>query len=229
MSFPVIERGLSMQEQARIITSLPDSAAQFASALSLWQTWKQDAFAKNLDIGECYGGMDQLMREVVRVANQFEAWACLHVDFDQLDDVWPYLLEERFGEACLAVLPPNALAQFDDSDCLRVGVRMGLPIKGIDETPLSSIDMKAPNPIAGSPFREYRIQTARNSTDGEFSAPYTSDDYPYDDDFSEPYLRLFGVSDEGVQEHIADRANYREVLNLVRRLAPGVEFPQVPT
>jgi len=108
-------------------------------------------------------------------------------------------------------------------------VRMGLPIREIDETPLSSIDMKAPNPIAGSPFREYRIQTVRNSIVGDFSAPYTLDDYPYDDDFSEPYLRLSGVSDDGVQEHIADRANYREVLNLVRRLAPGVDFPHVPT
>ncbi len=218
-----------MQEKTEIPTRLPDPAAQFATALSLWQTWKQEEIAKNLDLSECYNGMDQFMREVVRVANQFEAWACLHVDFDLLDDVWPYLLGDRFGEACSAVLPPNALAQFDDSDCLRVGVRMGLPIKGIDETPLSSIDMKAPNPIAGSPFREYRIQTVRNSMDGESSAPYTSDDYPYDDDFSEPYLRLFGVSDDGLQEHIADRPNYREVLNLVRKLAPGVDFPHVPT
>src|SRR5881394_2356330 len=109
MSLPVVERGLSMQGQAGIITSLPDAAAQFASALSLWQTWKHDAIANNLDLGECYNDIDQLMREVVRVANQFEAWACLHIDFDLLDDVWPYLLEDRFGEACLAVLPPNAL------------------------------------------------------------------------------------------------------------------------
>jgi hypothetical protein len=218
-----------MQEEAATPTHLPDPAAQFASALSLWQTWKQEEIARNLNLSECYNGMGQFMREVVRVANQFEAWACLHVDFDVLDDVWPDLLEDRFGEACLAVLPPNALAQFDDSDCLRVGVRMGLPIKGIDETPLSSIDMKAPNPIVGSPFREYRIQTARNSIDGESGSPYTSHDYPYDDDFSEPYLRLFGVSDDGLHEHIADRANYREVLNLVRKLAPGVEFPHVPT
>lgn len=218
-----------MQDQAGLKTRLPDSAAQFATALSLWQTWKQEAIAKNLNLSECYNGIDQFMREVMRVANLFEAWACLHVDFDQLNDVWPYLLEDRFGEACLAVLPPNALAQFDASDCLRVGVRMGLPIKGIDETPLSSIDMKARNPIVASPFREYRIQTVRNSINGESGKPYTSDDYPFDDDFSEPYLRLFGVHDDGIQEHIADRANYREVLNLVRKLAPGVEFPHVPT
>jgi hypothetical protein len=168
------------------------------------------------------------MCEVVRVTIQFETWACMRVDFDLLNDVWPCFLEERFGEACWAVLPLNALAQFDDSDCLRVGVRLGLPIKGIDETPLLSIDVRAPNPIAGSPFCEYRIQTVRNSIDGEITTPFTWDDDPFDDDFSEPYLGLYGVTDDGLIEHIADRATYREARKLVRKLAPGVEFPLAP-
>jgi hypothetical protein len=217
-----------MQRSPLVPAELFDPAAQFASALSLWQTWKQEALATNLDLSECYGGMDQFMREVVRVTTQFEMWACLHIDFDLLEDVWPYLLEERFGEACWAVLPPNALAQFDDSDCLRVGVRLGLPIKGIDETPLLSIDVRASNPIAGSPFREYRIQTVRDSIYGESTVPFTLDDDPFDDDFSEPYVSLYGVSDGGLLEHIADRANYREVVKLTRKLAPGVKFPLSP-
>jgi hypothetical protein len=63
-----------------LTTELPDPAAQFASALSLWQTWKPEAVAKNLDLSECYDGMDQCTREVMRMTNQFEKWACLHVD-----------------------------------------------------------------------------------------------------------------------------------------------------
>lgn len=217
-----------MQRPLFATAEILDPAAQFASALSLWQTWKQEALATNLDLSECYNGIDQFMREVVRVANRFETWACLHVDFDMLDEVWPRLLEDRFGEACLVVLPLNALAQFDDSDCVRVGVRLGLPIKGMDETP-HSIDVRAPNPIAGSLFREYRIQTLRDSIDGAFTAPFTLDDDPFDDDFSEPYLGLYGVSDNGLLDHIADRATYREARKLVLKLAPGVKFPPTPT
>jgi len=216
-----------MREETETTTHLPDTAAQFASAISLWQTWKQEVLAKKLDLSECYNGMDQLRREVVRVANQFEMWASLHVDFDMLDEGWPHLLEDRFGEACLDVLPPNALARFDNSDCLRVAVRLGLPINFIDEL-VSPIDVRASNPIAGSPFREYRIQTVRDSICGESTAPFTLDDDPFDADFSEPYVGLYGVSDGGLLEHIADRPNYREVVKLARKIAPGVKFPLAP-
>jgi len=30
------------------------------------------------------------MREVMRVANQFENWACRNVNFDEFNEVWPY-------------------------------------------------------------------------------------------------------------------------------------------
>lgn len=215
-----------MARKTQIPTKLPDNAAQFAAALSLWQPWKQAVLAENPDLSECYDSMDQLRREVVRVANHFEMWASLHVDFDMLDESWPHLLEKRFGEACLDVLPPNALARFDNGDCLRVAVRLDLPINFIFEL-VSPIDVRASNPIAGSPFPQYRIQTVRDSIYGESTAPFTLNDDPSDGDFSEPYVRLYGVSDGGVLEHIADRKNYREVVKLARKLAPGVKFPLI--
>jgi len=94
-----------MKNKIESTTILPDPAAVFASALSLWQVCQKHAVGDTkLNLSECYNGMDQYMREVMRVASQFETWACLHIDFDELNDMWPYLLEDRFGENCLAVL-----------------------------------------------------------------------------------------------------------------------------
>jgi len=172
--------------------------------------------------------MDQFMREVMRVAAQFEAWACSHVDFDQLTDVWPYLLEDKFGDTCLATILPDALAAFDDSDCLRVAMRLGLPII-LDETVPVPIDLRASNPVPGSTFREFRIQTVRNSTDGEDAVPYVPDDESFDEEFGPPYFGLYGIDQGGTIEHIADRRTYREVLSLARKLAPEIAFPDLPT
>ncbi len=78
-------------------TFFPDSAAVFASALSLWQSCnKRVTSDQHLNLSECYNGMDQFMREIMRIANRFEAWACSHLVFDELNDVWPYLLEDKF-------------------------------------------------------------------------------------------------------------------------------------
>ena len=106
----------------------PDSAAVFACALSLWRASQAWAVQRKLSLSECYKGMDQFMREVMHIANQFEAWACLHINFNELEDVWPYLLEDKFGEACLVELVPNTLAQFDDTVCLRLALRLRLPV-----------------------------------------------------------------------------------------------------
>lgn len=58
------------------------------------------------------------MRIVMNVANLFEGWACKHIDFDQNMDVWPYRLEDDFGEACLAEMFADSLDHFDEDDCL---------------------------------------------------------------------------------------------------------------
>jgi hypothetical protein len=68
----------------------PDPAAVFAAAFSLWEACQACANRDaGLNLSECYNGMDQFMREVMRVGNFFESWSCGHVDFDQPPDVWP--------------------------------------------------------------------------------------------------------------------------------------------
>jgi hypothetical protein len=60
----------------------------------------------------------------------FEEWACKHVDFNQLTDVWPYLLQDSFGEAVLAHLMGSwaDLSLFNTEDCLAVARRLNLKI-----------------------------------------------------------------------------------------------------
>ncbi len=111
-------------------TEAPDSAAIFAIALSLWQEClKREQTEKNFNLSGAYNGFDQFMREVMRVANQFETWSCEHINFAALEDVWPYMLQDRFGETCLAILSPTGLAAFDDHDCLHIAMRLRLPVK----------------------------------------------------------------------------------------------------
>jgi hypothetical protein len=218
-----------MTTETESATVLPDPAAVFASALSLWQACRKHAAdTAKLNPSECYNGMDQFMRELMRVGDQFEAWACSHVDFKELDDVWPYLLEDKFGETCLAVLSPGALARFDDSDCLRVAIRLRLPVILDDKLPVP-IDLSAHNPVSGPGFRAFRIQTVRDSVEDGDPTPYTADDEPFDEEFGHPYFGLYGVGEDGKLEHIADRRTYAEALSLAQKLAPGVAFPTVPT
>jgi hypothetical protein len=217
-----------MANNTELGTLQPDPAAIFAAALSLWEAVHERAEAdKTLDLSDCYNGTDQLMREVMRIANLFETWACQHVAFDELDDVWPYLLEDKFGAACLAVILPSALAQFDETDCLRVAIGLRLPITLDDNLPLP-IDLLAPNPVPGSQFREFRIQTVRNSLEDGDATPFTAADDPFDEEFGSPYFGLYGVGESGLLEHVADRNTFSDVVSLAQKLAPGVQFPLQP-
>jgi hypothetical protein len=202
----------------------PDPAAVFASALSLWQECQKQANNdENLNLSESYNGLDEFMREIMRVATHFETWACQHIDFDELTDVWPYFLEGKFGEKCLSAIFPTALAAFDESDCLRVAMQMRLPIIHDGKLPLP-VDLTVPNPAADSPFKQFRIQSVRNEIEGENISPYTWDDEPFDANFDAPYFALYGVGEDGLLEHIADRKTCAEAVNLVRKIAPGVKF-----
>ncbi len=217
-----------MTTETESATTVPDPAAVFASALSLWKACQKQADEQKLNLSECYNGIDEFMREVMRVGNQFESWACLHVDFDETNDVWPYLLEDKFGDAFLALLPPSALAQFNETDCLSVALHLRLPVMLDDKLPIP-VDVSAPNPNTGTGFREFRIQTVRNSLDDGDVVPFVADDDPLDEEFGERYFGLYGVGEDGKLEHIADRKTYGEILNLVQKLAPGVAFPNSPT
>jgi hypothetical protein len=200
-----------------------DPAAVFAAAFSLWESINDEAaHDPKLNLSECYNGMDQLMREVMRIGNLFEAWSCAHVEFDELNDVWPYLLQDRFGAACLKVLLPTALASFDDSDSLRVALQLRLPVRPEAGLPVP-VDVWIKNPINESPFRQFRIQTVRNHVEDNEVVPYTADDEPFDPDYGEPYFGLYGVEAGGRMEHIADRTTYADAVNLAEKLAPGGE------
>jgi hypothetical protein len=206
-----------------------DPAAVFASAVSLWQACHavmlKDA---SLNLSECYNGIDELMREVMRIATQFEQWADRHIWFEALDDVWPYLLQDKFGQACLTILSPAELRQFDDEDCLRVALQLKLAVKLDNSLPVP-VDVVGANPIVESAFQRFRIQTVRTSLEDDDIAPFVVDDDPFDTSFSRPYFGIYGVDEEGLLEHIADRPTYDEALSLVRKLAPGIDLPDSPT
>lgn len=108
----------------------PDPAAVFAIAQSLWLECHQAAAANSsLNLSDAYNGIDELMREVMQIATHFEKWACVHVDFTQVTEPWPYLLQDRFGRECLSILLPDRLAEFDEHDCRRIATRLGLSLR----------------------------------------------------------------------------------------------------
>lgn len=208
-----------------------DPAAIFAASLSLWEACKRRAAKDpNLNLSDSYAGMDGLMREVVRIATLFEEWACRHADFRKLDDVWPYMLEDCFGKTVLAAFFPEGLAEFNERDCLRVALRLRVPLRLKGDLPFP-VDFCVANPIVGSGFKELQIRSVwepHSDDDGEVMK-MTCDDDPYDEEFTGPRYGLYGIQADGLPEHIADRSTYSEAVALAERLAPGVQFPTTLT
>ena len=209
-------------------TCQPDPAAVFACAQSLWDALQKHAEADSgMDLSDCFNGLDEMMRQVMRIADQFEKWACLHILFDCLDQPWPYLLADQFGTACLKVLFPSSIAAFDEADCLRVALRLRLPVKVDSNLPIP-VDVRAVNPLSGSPFREFRIQTVRTTAEGDAILPFCLDDEPFDEDCGPPYFGIYGITSDGTLEHIADRVTYLDAIDLLEKLVPGIRFPRQP-
>ena len=71
-------------------------------------------------------------------------------------------------------------------------------------------------------------RTVRDDLDDGDVAPFTTDDEPFDEEFGPPYFALYGVEDDDLLEHIADRDAYSEALSLAQKLAPGVALPLKP-
>jgi hypothetical protein len=206
----------------------PDPAAVFACALSLHNAClKRAAEEPGLDLSDAYQGMDTFMREVMRVAEMFEGWACRHVAFQELEDVWPYLLEDRFGAACLEIMSAESLAGFDVDDCFRIASRLRFPM-WLDRSLPLPFCVEVPNPLAGARFGRVRIQTIRHQLDdGGVTAPFTEDDEPFDENYGEPVFGIYGVDEAGLVEHIADRANYHAAWSLMVGLLTGIGFSKV--
>ncbi len=209
-------------------TEQPDPAAVFGCALSLWHECKKPTGAGGrLNLSECYNGGDEFMRVVMRTATQFETWASLHIAFDELNDVWPYLMEDKFGAACVGVMGAENLTRFEDEDCLRVALLLRLPVKVSTGLPVP-LDFTAVNPVPGSSFGAFRIQTVRSVAEGDICEPFTLADDPFDEQFCPPHFALYGVGGDGLLEHIADRLTYAAAACLARNLAPGISFPDAP-
>lgn len=203
----------------------PDPAAIFAAALSLWEAWtKAESMGEELSLSDSYNGMDEFMRQVMRVADLFERWSCDHVFFDALDPMWPYLLHDKFGPACRCAMMPGHLDKFDATDCLRVAMSLQLPMRHSSGLPIPA-DTTAINPVPHSEFVSFRIQSVRDANEGQAAVPYTFDDEPFDEAFGSPYYALYGIRSDAVQEHIAMRPTFADLVRLAECLAPGIRFP----
>lgn len=206
----------------------PDPAAILGAAVSLKKTCEDIAKKERINLSECYNGGDEFMRQVMRVANLFETWCCEHVDFSQFSDVWPYLLEDKFGDAFLKVSYPTCLNEFNSMGCLRVAMALALPVRVVEGLPVP-VNLTAANPNPASPFRHLQIRTVRRHHKDNEISQYTPNDEPDDDDFGTVFFGLYGLEDDGVAEHIADRDSYAQALALAGKLAPGIQFPHDPT
>ena len=58
--------------------------------------------------------------------------------------------------------------------------------------------------------------------------PFFYGDDPLDPEYAPPVVTLYGVDATGRLEPVRDSASYAEARSLVMKLAPGVEFPEMP-
>ena len=206
----------------------PDPAAVFACAKSLHDACiEREKSETSLDLSVTFRGMDQFMREVMRVAELFEKWACRHVAFEEIDEVWPYLLEERFGAACIERVNPDILTDFDLDACFAIASEMNLPL-WIDKGLSLAFRLEASNPVLGSDFSSYRIQTFRTELESGESLPFVAGNEESDENFSLPFFAIHGLCREGTEEFIARRETYQEAAALLRRMFPGIDLPRKP-
>lgn len=107
----------------------PDPAAIFAAACSIRKACE---VLHRAGISEAYNGGDEFLRQCMKAATLFETWACAHVDFAALTDVWPYLLEDRLGEAVLEHLGWSQIGVFTVRTCELVALTLALPLKATE-------------------------------------------------------------------------------------------------
>jgi len=71
-----------------------------------------------------YLGFVRLCRDI---AEKFEQWAVEHVDWERIDEVWPYFLEENFGDAVLSVVGGYSNIEFATPE--EIAKKLKLPLK----------------------------------------------------------------------------------------------------
>jgi hypothetical protein len=167
------------------------------------------------------------MREIMRVGELFENWAIAHVLFDELEEVWPYLLEDRFAGACLTTRFPASLSRFDPSDCFSVALKLKLPLHERNGLAIP-VEIQRQNPMSSSRFKFYQIRSVREHVTDKEVHSFGSHDDPANKSYGEVFYGLYGVEESGEAVRIADRSSYAEVRSLVHALIPSVGFPSEP-
>ncbi|MGC4013128.1 MAG: hypothetical protein QM755_01225 [Luteolibacter sp.] len=208
---------------------LPDPAAVFGAASSLWDACQaEEERNPQINLSDAYNGRDELMREVMRIGLLFEEWACIHVAFDEAEQVWPYHLKDSFGAACLKRYGPESMAQFFGNDCLLVAMELKLPVFVSDGLSIP-VDVRVANPSPHSEFRAYRIQSMRREVDEDREVTaFRSGDDPEDEGYEDPFFSLHGVGENGLAEWIADRPTCAEAIRLLKNLVPDIKLPPEP-
>lgn len=204
-----------------------DPAAVFACAVSLRAACEQADKQCNVDLSEAFNGVDQFWREMMRVGALFEEWACKHVVFDEMHDVWPYLLEDKFGAACLNRMNVEDLSGFDVEDCLDVAMKLRLPLHYNHESGLP-LDVMVPNPVVDAVFTHWRIQTVRQLLGDDDFEPMVYGDDPFDAEYEASLIALYGMNAAGSVEHIKNFDCYADAVAFAGKIAPGVGFPAEP-
>jgi hypothetical protein len=205
-----------------------DLAAVFACALSLHRACSDHQDGNpTFNISEAYHGFDQFMREIMRVGELFETWAIAHVLFEELEEVWPYLLEDRFAGACLTTRSPASLSSFDVTDCFSVALKLKLPLHGKNGLPIP-IDLLRQNPLTSSRFKSYQIRSVREHVAEKEVHSFGLHDDPTDKSYGEIFYGLYGIEESGEAEHIADRSSYAEARSLAHAMIPSLDFPECP-
>ena len=124
--------GILPPMQIQIPKCRPDLAAILGAACSLKVVWIEDAgLETRLRLTEVLPGVDSVMEEILRIAIRFETWSCRNVDFEELNEVWPYYLEAEFGRACSEALDLQRLPAFGDPECAAIARVLGLPLRDV--------------------------------------------------------------------------------------------------
>lgn len=219
-------------------TEVKDPAAVMAIAMSLRKSLEAYSLPENVTMSDLFQGIDNLFRACMHVATVFEVWACDHVFFDEVVDVWPYLLEDKFGDAFLQPYRlgreefntlPTDLTSFIPADCLNMAMKLGLPLLYSDEARMPLL-AEILNPVPRSIYKYWRIQTVRHRSENEEAGwePLVYGDNPHDPDWDYPELGFYGVFEDGTLEHLSDHPTYAAAVERAKRLAPTADFPEQP-
>jgi hypothetical protein len=203
----------------------PDPAGVFAAAHSLWTAiFESSDRPEKASLSHCYQGLDQLMRDVLRVGLLFETWSCRHIAFDEVDEVWPYFVADNLGTTWLRIFDAYSLGDVNERDCLHAAWHLRLPIRMSEEFVLP-VTVDVGNPNADTAFVGFRIQTTRTLKNGSRMMPFTVSDELFDESYVMACYSLYGRTGAGDSELLASRATYSETVSLAKRLVKNVEFP----